>query len=249
MITDMESLKEQLAEETERCSAEQLLKLIVERFGDRVALATSFGAEDQVLTDMLCRMSDRPSIFTLDTGRLPEQTYEVIQATREKYRIQIDILFPDWKKVEEMVNRFGPNLFYKSIEARQLCCRVRKIEPLKRKLSGLQAWICGLRVEQSVTRSDLQRIELDANFGLIKVSPLVDWTTEQVWGYIRENQVPYNKLHDKGYSSIGCAPCTRPIRNGEDIRAGRWWWEKPEHKECGLHLGKAGNKGKEEARD
>jgi phosphoadenosine phosphosulfate reductase len=249
MITDMESLKEQLAEETERCSAEQLLKLIVERFGDRVALATSFGVEDQVLTDMLCRMSDRPSIFTLDTGRLPEQTYEVMQATQEKYGIQIDILFPDYKKVEEMVNRFGPNLFYKSIEARQLCCRVRKIEPLKRKLSGLQAWICGLRVEQSVTRSDLQRIELDANFGLIKVSPLVDWTTEQVWGYIRENQVPYNKLHDKGYSSIGCAPCTRPIRNGEDIRAGRWWWEKPEHKECGLHLGKAGNKGKEEARD
>ncbi len=249
MITDIESLKEQLAGETKGHSAEQLLKLIVERFADKVALATSFGAEDQVLTDMLCRISNRPSIFTLDTGRLPEQTYEVMQATQEKYGIRIDILFPDYQKVEEMVNRFGPNLFYKSIEARQLCCRVRKIEPLKRKLSGLQAWICGLRSEQSVTRSELQRIELDANFGLIKVSPLVDWTTEQVWTYIRENQVPYNKLHDRGYSSIGCAPCTRPIRDGEDIRAGRWWWEKPEHKECGLHLGKAGNKGKEEARD
>jgi phosphoadenosine phosphosulfate reductase len=214
-----------------------------------VALATSFGAEDQVLTDMLWRISSRPSIFTLDTGRLPEQTYEVMQATQEKYGIQIDVLFPDYKQVEQMVNEFGPNLFYKSIEARKLCCRVRKIEPLKRKLSGLQAWICGLRAEQSVTRTDLQRIVLDENFGLIKVSPLVDWTTEQVWEYIRENQVPYNKLHDKGYTSIGCAPCTRPIQAGEDIRAGRWWWERPEHKECGLHLGKAGSKGRQGACD
>ena len=244
----MKNLKEQLAKETEDYSAEELLKLLVERFGDNIALATSFGAEDQVLTDMLCRTENKPSVFTLDTGRLPEETYQVMQATREKYGIHIDILFPDNKQVEEMVNQFGPNLFYTSIEARKLCCRVRKIEPLKRKLSGLQAWICGLRAEQSVTRTDLHRIEYDDNFSLIKVSPLVDWTTEQVWNYIRENKVPYNKLHDKGYSSIGCAPCTRAILDGEDIRAGRWWWEKPEHKECGLHLGKTDNKGRQENR-
>jgi len=244
----MKNLREKLATETEGYSAQELLELLAERFGDKIALATSFGAEDQVLTDMLCRIESKPSVFTLDTGRLPEETYQVMQATREKYGIQIDILFPDYKQVEDMVNRFGPNLFYTSIEARKLCCRVRKIEPLKRKLSGLQAWICGLRAEQSVTRTDLQRIEYDENFGLIKVSPLVDWITEQIWNYIRENKVPYNKLHDKGYSSIGCAPCTRPIRDGEDIRAGRWWWEKPEHKECGLHLGKKGNKSRQENR-
>jgi len=245
----MKNLKEQLANETEGYSAQELMKFLVERFGDRIALATSFGAEDQVLTDMLCRTENKPSVFTLDTGRLPEDTYRVMQATREKYGIQIDILFPDYKQVEEMVNEFGPNLFYTSIENRKLCCRVRKIEPLKRKLSGLQAWMCGLRAEQSVTRTDLQRIEYDENFGLIKVSPLVDWTTGQVWDYIRENKVPYNKLHDKGYSSIGCAPCTRAIKDGEDIRAGRWWWEQPEHKECGLHLGKQGNNGRQGARN
>ena len=249
MITQAKTLTERLAEETKGCSPEQLLKLVVERFADAVALATSFGAEDQVLTDMLCRISSRPSLFTLDTGRLPEETYEVMQATQEKYGIRIDLMFPDYKEVEEMVASFGPNLFYKNVEARKLCCRVRKIEPLKRKLSGLRAWICGLRAEQSVTRSGLQRIELDENFGLIKVSPLADWTTEQVWAYIRENNVPYNELHDRGYSSIGCAPCTRAIGPGEDIRAGRWWWEEPEHKECGLHLGKAGIRRRQEARD
>ena len=235
MIRDIKSMKEQLTKETEGCSAEELLKRIVERFGDRIALATSFGAEDQVLTDMLCRISSKPSIFTLDTGRLPQETYEVMQATQEKYGIQADILFPDYKKVEEMVNKYGPNLFYESIEARKLCCRTRKIEQLKRKLNGLQAWICGLRAEQSVTRAALQRVEFDENFGIIKISPLADWTTEKVWQYIRENKVPYNKLHDKGYTSIGCAPCKRAVKEGENIRAGRWWWEEPEHKECGLH--------------
>lgn len=235
----MKNLKEQLAKQTEDYSAQELLKFLVERFADEIAIATSFGSEDQVLTDMLCKIQSNPLIFTLDTGRLPEETYQVMQATQEKYGIRIEILFPDYKQVEDMVNRFGPNLFYKSIENRKICCRIRKIEPLKRKLSGLQAWICGLRAEQSVTRTDLQRIEYDGNFGLIKVSPLVDWSTEQVWDYIHENKVPYNKLHDKGYSSIGCAPCTRAISEGEDIRAGRWWWEQPEHKECGLHLGKA----------
>lgn len=248
MTTDIKSLKDQLADQTKGCSAEELLKFINERFRGRAALATSFGAEDQVLTDMLCKINNQPSIFTLDTGRLPEETYEVMQVTREKYGIQIDVVFPDCNEIEKMVNRFGPNLFHASVEARKLCCRVRKIEPLKRKLSGLAAWICGLRAEQSVTRTGLETIEFDENFGLIKVSPLADWTTEQVWDYIRENKVPYNKLHDKGYPSIGCAPCTRAVSKGEDIRAGRWWWERPEHKECGLHLGKLGSKGRKGVR-
>ncbi len=248
MAFDIKSLEKELKEETKGCSSEELLNLINERFGESVALATSFGAEDQVLTDMLCKIKNQPSIFTLDTGRLPEETYEVMQATGEKYGIRIEVLFPDYKEIEEMVNSLGPNLFRASIEARKLCCRVRKIEPLKRKLSGLKAWICGLRAEQSVTRTDLKRIEFDENFGLIKVSPLADWTTEQIWDYIRENKVPYNKLHDKGYPSIGCAPCTRAVLAGEDIRAGRWWWERPEHKECGLHLGKSGSKDREGVR-
>lgn len=248
MIMNVKDLKKELAEQTQDCSAQELLKIVVERFGDKAALATSFGAEDQVLTDMLCRISDRPSIFTLDTGRLPEQTYEVMQATQDRYGIRIELLFPDYKKVEDMVNTHGPNLFFTSVETRKLCCRVRKIEPLKRKLSGLQAWICGLRAEQSVTRTEVKRIEFDESFGLIKVSPLADWTTEQVWNYIRQNKVPYNKLHDQGYPSIGCAPCTRAVHSGEDIRAGRWWWEEPEHKECGLHLGKLHNERPREGR-
>lgn len=245
MTIDIKHITKQLTEDTKGRSAEELLKVLTEHFGDCFALATSFGAEDQVLTDMLCKIKNQPSIFTLDTGRLPEETYEVMQATRKKYGIQIEVLFPDYIEIEEMVNRFGPNLFLESIEARKLCCRVRKIKPLKRKLSGLDAWICGLRAEQSVTRTNLQRIEFDENFGLIKISPLADWTTEQVWGYIRENEVPYNRLHDKGYPSIGCAPCTRAVLAGEDIRSGRWWWEKPEHKECGLHPGKSRIKGRE----
>ncbi|MHC4517313.1 MAG: phosphoadenylyl-sulfate reductase [Planctomycetota bacterium] len=232
--------------ETSGLDPEQLLRHVVEKFADKIALASSFGAEDQVLTDMLCKISDRPRIFTLDTGRLPEETYEVMEATRQKYGIQIDILFPDCEQVENMVNTHGPNLFYESIEARKLCCQIRKVEPLKRMLSGLEAWICGLRAEQSLTRTGLQRVEWDETFGILKVSPLADWTAEQVWDYIKKNDVPYNKLHDKGYPSIGCAPCTRAIGPDDDIRSGRWWWEEPEHKECGLHWKDVDNKGDEE---
>jgi phosphoadenosine phosphosulfate reductase len=178
----------------------------------------------------------------LDTGRLPQETYDVIEETREKYNIEIKVMFPDLKQVEQMVNENGPNLFYESIENRKLCCRIRKVEPLKRALSELDAWICGLRAEQSPTRQKLDKVEWDENFNLIKINPLADWTQNQVWQYIKENNVPYNELHDKGYPSIGCAPCTRPIEPGENIRAGRWWWENPEHKECGLHLHKKESK-------
>jgi len=238
----------ELAQATSGLDAQQLLAHVLERFGDQVALASSLGAEDQVLTDILCKISDKPRIFTLDTGRLPEETYETITATRQKYGVAIDILFPDWQQVEAMVNAHGPNLFYESVEARQRCCRIRKIEPLKRMLSGLQGWICGLREEQSMTRTGLQRIEWDETFDVLKIAPLADWTTQQVWDYIKANDVPYNKLHDQGYPSIGCAPCTRAVADGEDIRSGRWWWEQPEHKECGLHWDNRDNEDKKEVR-
>ena len=226
----------QLARQTQSMDAPQRLAVVLERFGSRVALASSFSAEDQVLIDMLSRISIAAVVFTLDTGRLPQETYDVIEETRKKYAMTIQIVFPDSAKVEAMVKEHGPNLFYKSVENRKMCCSIRKVEPLKRFLSNLDAWIVGLRKEQSMTRTDLQTVQWDETNELVKVSPLVDWTTEQVWSYIRQNNVPVNKLHDQGYPSIGCAPCTRAVKAGEDIRAGRWWWEKPDHKECGLHV-------------
>lgn len=227
-----------LIEKTTGMETEKMLAVLLEEFGDRIALASSFGAEDQVLTDMLCKITGSSRIFTLDTGRLHQETYDVMDATREKYGVTITALFPDRGQVEAMTGEQGPNLFYKSIENRKRCCSVRKIEPLKRHLANLDAWIVGLRKEQSVTRGNLEQIVWDSANGLIKINPLLDWTTEQVWDYIKTNDVPYNKLHDTGFPSIGCAPCTRAVKPGEDIRAGRWWWELPEHKECGLHWDK-----------
>ncbi len=225
-----------LPQDFDRLPAQEVLRWAIERFRGRIALANSFGAEDVVLTDMAVRIDPDIRIFTLDTGRLPQETYEVWERLEKKYRIKIEPYFPDTRSVEEMVRRYGPNLFYQRIELRKLCCQVRKLEPLKRALSGLEAWICGLRREQSVTRSKVRKIEVDRiHGGILKINPLADWSTEEVWAYIRENNVPYNSLHDKGYPSIGCAPCTRAIRPGEDIRAGRWWWEDPENRECGLH--------------
>ncbi|MGE4286688.1 MAG: phosphoadenylyl-sulfate reductase [Phycisphaerae bacterium] len=217
-------------------SAQSILSAALELFGNRVALASSFSIEDQVVLDLMVKLRARPRVFTLDTGRLPQQTYDLIEKTRKHYSIDVEILFPDAAQVEEMVNEHGPNLFLNSVEQRKLCCRVRKIEPLKRRLAGLDAWICGLRSEQSTTRSALEIVEADFSFGLLKISPLADWTEEKLRDYVKANGVPYNPLHDEGYPSIGCACCTRAIKAGEDIRAGRWWWEKPEHKECGLHL-------------
>lgn len=234
-MTDQKIIEELIAK-TNSLNAFDVLTYVLDSFGDRIAFASSLGAEDQVITDMLTKITDKPSIFTLDTGRLPEETYQLIEATNRKYSINMELLFPDRDKVEQMVNSKGPNLFRNSIEERKLCCRVRKIEPLKRKLSTLDAWVCGLRAEQSVTRQGLSVIEWDAAFGLVKVNPLADWTTDQVWDYIKANDVPYNSLHDKGFPSIGCEPCTRAVEDGQDIRAGRWWWESPEQKECGLHL-------------
>ncbi len=236
MIETLEQQVVELREQTQSMSAEDLLATLWQRFAGKIALSSSLGAEDQVLTHMLTQQFKDPAVFTLDTGRLPQETYDVLQATRERYGIEIEIVFPDTQQVQDLVNTHGPNPFYNGVELRKRCCQVRKIEPLKRALTGLDAWVCGLRSEQSATRSDLDRVVVDEQFGLIKISPLADWTTQQVWDYIKQHDIPYNVLHDQGYPSIGCAPCTRAVQPGQGLRDGRWWWEVPEHKECGLHL-------------
>jgi phosphoadenosine phosphosulfate reductase len=217
-------------------TAEDIIRWAVDFFGpSRLALASSLSAEDQIITDILVSITPEAKVFTLDTGRLFQETYDVLERTRLKYKINIEVCFPDTAAVEEMVNEKGPNLFYYSVENRKQCCNIRKVRPLKKKLSSLDGWICGLRREQSVTRSDLQAIEWDNNNGLLKINPLIHWNEQQVWDYIKKYDVPYNFLHDRGFPSIGCAPCTRAVKPGEDIRSGRWWWELPEYKECGLH--------------
>ncbi len=230
--SDIPALNEQVKNQ----NAEEVLRLALEWFGGRIALASSLQAEDQVLTDMLCGLTSGPSVFTLDTGRLHNLTYDTIDKTNRHYHIQIEMLFPDASAVEALVNEHGPNPFYQSIELRKCCCHIRKVAPLQRKLKTLGAWITGQRRDQALTRGELEKIEWDRQNQLVKFNPLADWTTEQVWDYIRQHEVPYNPLHDQGYPSIGCAPCTRPVKKGEDVRAGRWWWEEPQHKECGLHL-------------
>jgi phosphoadenosine phosphosulfate reductase len=216
--------------------AQEVVRLACGRFGRKVALSSSFGAEDMVLIDMLMRVDSQARIVTLDTGRLPQETYNVMDAVRERYGATIEVFFPQAEAVQSMVAKDGLNLFYQSVDLRKLCCGVRKMEPLKRALAGLDAWITGLRREQSVTRTAVHKIEWDESNQLIKINPLADWTEDNVWKYIRENNVPYNALHDRGYRSIGCGPCTRAVEPGEDQRAGRWWWEHPETKECGLHV-------------
>ena len=223
-------------EQLRATSAREVLSWAVGYFGgSRVAFASSLGAEDQVLTHMSSQVSPRIPVFTLDTGRLPQETYDVIEETARKYGLRYELFFPQTAAVEEMEREAGPNLFYRSVEDRKRCCRVRKIEPLKRRLSQLDAWICGLRRSQSSTRAAVEKIEWDEANGLVKINPLADWSEQQTWEYIRTHDIPYNKLHDRGYPSIGCAPCTRAVKPGEDIRAGRWWWESSSRKECGLH--------------
>lgn len=202
-------------------------------------LASSFGVEDMVLIDMIARHGIPVSIFTLDTGRLPEETYQLMQKTRQRYGLKIDVYFPKADSIEAYAERNGPNAFYDSVELRKTCCRIRKVEPLSRALKGKGAWITGMRRQQSPTRSDLADAVYDEDNGLHKYSPLLEWSETEVWNYIRMQNVPYNDLHDRGYPSIGCAPCTRAITRGEDIRAGRWWWEDASGRECGLHRKKA----------
>ena len=199
-------------------------------------LASSFGVEDMVLIDLIDRHDLDIGVFTLDTGRLPEETYRLIAETRQRYRVALSVFAPEAAAVEAYVANHGPNGFYESALLRQECCYIRKVKPLKRALAGKSAWITGQRREQSPTRRDLPFEEWDADNGMAKFNPLADWSGDEVWDYIRRYSVPTNALHQAGYTSIGCAPCTRAIQPGEDVRAGRWWWENPEHKECGLHL-------------
>ena len=212
-----------------------ILTDLLNEYRGRIAFATSLGAEDQVLTDMIVSIDPSVKISTLDTGRLFQETYDILDITEKKYGIKIGICFPDADRVANMVKEKGINLFYESIENRKLCCNIRKSEPLMKALSGMDAWITGLRKEQSVTRRDIETVEWDDIHQLVKINPLINWTHQQVWDYINEKKIPYNALHDKGFPSIGCLPCTQAVLPGEDIRSGRWWWELPENKECGLH--------------
>ena len=226
---------EALNQKYSQATAEELLSGFLAEFKGKIAFSSSLGIEDQVLTHMVCNIDKTTKIFTLDTGRLFPETYDLIHRTNQKYGIKMSVYFPEAGQVEKMVNTKGINLFFESVENRKLCCNIRKIQPLKRAFEGLEVWICGLRSEQSVTRQDMQKIEWDEANEIIKLNPLIDWTEEETKAYIKTNGIPYNPLHDKGYPSIGCQPCTRAIFAGEDIRAGRWWWENPDTKECGLH--------------
>jgi len=208
----------------------------IERDYSPAVLATSFGAEDMVLLDLICKHAPGIEVFTLDTGRLPKETYELMQEVKTHYQKEVQVYYPDTAQIEAFVTSNGPNAFYDSVEMRKQCCGIRKVQPLNRALAGKKAWLTGMRRSQSVTRAELPVSEWDDDHGLQKFSPLTDWSNGNVWAYIRAFEVPYNKLHDEGYASIGCAPCTRAITAGEDIRAGRWWWENPETKECGLHV-------------
>lgn len=225
----------ELADRFGTSGPQEVLKWALNTYHPRIALASSFGVEDVVLIDMLSKINPDARVFTLDTGRLPQETYDLMDAVRSKHGFKIEVFFPDTKAVEDVVRLYGLNLFYQGVELRRMCCEIRKVEPLKRALSHLDAWITGLRREQTFTRTSTAKVEIDRDHGgIVKVNPIVDWTSEQVWSYVRKHNVPYNKLHDKGYPSIGCAPCTRPVEPREDPRAGRWWWEQGA-KECGLH--------------
>lgn len=215
---------------------QEILKTGVEMAQGVVKLACSFSVEDVVIIDTAAKLGLPIGIFALDTGRLNEETYEVADNITERYRIPIDWYFPLNEAVETLERQKGLFSFRESLENRHECCRIRKVEPLGRALKGLAGWITGLRREQSVTRNGLAAIELDeADGGILKINPLLEWSEEQVWDYVKEHNIPVSRLYSQGYRSIGCAPCTRPVAPGEHARAGRWWWEDPEHKECGLH--------------
>ena len=215
-------------------SAVAVLKAAYDKHGD-VTFANSLGAEDVVITDLIRRFVPQIEIFSLDTGRLPEPTLSLLAEIEERYEFKVKVYYPEAASVEAYVRDNGINAFYQSIELRKACCHVRKVEPLKRALSGKQAWVTGIRREQAVTRDTIEFHEWDEGNQLHKINPLADWSEKEVWAFIKALELPYNALHDQHYPSIGCAPCTRAISVGEDVRAGRWWWEDPEAKECGLH--------------
>lgn len=223
-----------LLEKTRSLSIEETLAFMANEFKDKIVFSTSFGQEDQVIADLIGQNNLPIIIFTLDTGRLFQETYDVFHKTLKKYQIDIKTYFPETRAVEELLNQKGPNSFYESVENRKECCFIRKVAPLTKALKGNSIWITGLRAEQSENRNDLDLFEYDEKFEIIKFNPLLRWTLKEVEDYLEKNNVPQNVLHKQGFVSIGCAPCTRSITPDEDIRAGRWWWESS-HKECGLH--------------
>lgn len=223
-----------LLDKTKDFSIEETLAFLADEYKGKVVFSTSFGQEDQVITDLIGKNQLPITIFTLDTGRLFQETYDVFHRTKKKYKTDIKVYFPEAKAVEELLEKKGPNSFYESVENRKECCFIRKVVPLKKALAGNEVWITGLRAEQSDNRQNFDLFEYDDNFKIIKFNPLLKWTLKEVEDYLDKNNVPQNALHKKGFVSIGCAPCTRAILPGEDIRAGRWSWESS-HKECGLH--------------
>lgn len=228
------SVVAELEAELTSLSAEEGLELVADKYGSRAKFSTSFGLEDQVITHMIASHSLRVEIFTLDTGRLFQETYDVFDLTKQKYGVPIIPYFPEHARVEQLLSEKGPNSFFQSVENRKECCFIRKVEPLQRALKDASVWITGLRAEQSASRGSMPIVEWDAQYNLIKYNPIVRWSLEEVRSYIDKNHIAINALHTRGFPSIGCAPCTRAILPGEDLRAGRWWWESSS-KECGLH--------------
>ncbi|ERM80910.1 phosphoadenosine phosphosulfate reductase [Rhodonellum psychrophilum GCM71 = DSM 17998] len=224
----------EISESISGLTAEEGLALLAERYPGKITFSTSLGQEDQVISQIIGKHQLPIDLFSLDTGRLFPETLDVLERTDSKYQIKTKVYYPDTQSIEELVNRMGINGFYTSVENRKSCCFVRKVVPLKRALAGKSIWITGLRAEQSANRGAMQKIEWDEGLQIIKYNPLMDWTYAEMLAYIHENNIPYNPLHDRGFISIGCAPCTRAIQPGEDPRAGRWWWEDSK-KECGLH--------------
>jgi thioredoxin-dependent adenylylsulfate APS reductase len=225
-----------LAVSFERRSPQDLLRWAVDRFGSRLALATSFQADGMALLDMVHRIDPGVRVLTVDSGRLRQETYEFIDQVRERYAIPIEVYSPQAADLEDFVGEHGPNPFYRSLELRVRCCEIRKVSPLTRALTGLDAWISGQRRDHTASRRGIRVVERDdLHGGIVKLNPLAAWTDEQVWAYLRAHDVPHNPLYDQGFTSIGCAPCTRPTAPGDDPRAGRWWWEQHATKECGIH--------------
>lgn len=215
---------------------EKIISWAADKFGSKLAIITSFQSEGMVILDMATKIDPNVRVITVDTGRLPEETFTFIEQVRNHFGIHIEVLFPDAKEVQRMVTKHGTNLFYRDVPDRLVCCQVRKVRPLVKALHGLEAWITGLRRDQWASRVNIRKVELDHDHGaIVKLNPLADWTKEDVEEYIQLNNVPQHPLYELGYTSLGCAPCTRPVNPGEDPRSGRWWWEKDAPKECGMH--------------
>jgi thioredoxin-dependent adenylylsulfate APS reductase len=224
------------ADRFEHADAHDLLAWAIETFHPRLAISAAGGVDGMAIIDMAWRIDPSIRVFTLDTGRLNPETYALFEEVREHYGIDVEFELPDGPTVAAYETQHGPNAMYQTVDLRTRCCTIRKVEPLKRKLSTLDGWIAGLRREQWASRSNIAKVELDRDHGgIVKINPLADWTLERVWNYVRANEVPYHELFDHGYTSIGCAPCTRAVLPGESERAGRWWWERDTDKECGIH--------------